>query len=318
MKENLGTTMGEKSLTGRLWSSLRAGEKVALGFFTYRVLEALVAPLALRERATLISLNAAVGAVFLGLSWTERRGQNRLLGALRDWLPCALIVLAYRESGLFLLPDVSHRLDLLFIGWDRALLENPWVRSVAAAGSPWLERYFELAYLLTYPFVLLGFAAVYWARDRRRTGGGRSSAKAIEAFWAMVLLAVLTCYALFPFFPLTPPRVLFHDGPGPDSHPLLRGMNLWILDRYSVQACIFPSGHVAGAVATALAVRAHRPRLGALFLFAAASIAAATVFDRYHYAADAVAGALIGAAAYALSGKILRARPAPAEAAPKN
>ena len=123
----------------------------------------------------------------------------------------------------------------------------------------------------------------------------------MDNFWATVLLATLFCYAVYPFFPLMPPRVLFGDVPGPHVAPLLRKLNFWLLDHYSVQACIFPSGHVAAVTAVALAVRKHAPRLGALFLFLAASVAAATVYGRYHYAADAVAGALVGVAAYVAS-----------------
>jgi membrane-associated phospholipid phosphatase len=58
---------------------------------------------------------------------------------------------------------------------------------------------------------------------------------------------------------------------------------------------------LAAATAVALAVRKHAPRLGALFLFLAASVALVTVYGRYHYTADAVAGALVGAAAYVAS-----------------
>ena len=123
----------------------------------------------------------------------------------------------------------------------------------------------------------------------------------MDEFWAAVLLATLFCYAVYPFFPLTPPRVLFGDVPGPHVAPLLRQLNFWLLDHYSVQACLFPSGHVAAVTATALAVRKNAPRLGVLFLFLAASVALATVYGRYHYAADAVAGALVGVAAYQAS-----------------
>ncbi|MBZ5669740.1 MAG: phosphatase PAP2 family protein [Acidobacteriia bacterium] len=48
------------------------------------------------------------------------------------------------------------------------------------------------------------------------------------------------------------------------------------------------------------------PRVGALFLFLAASITVATVCGRYHYAVDAVAGALVGVAAYCASNAIKR------------
>src|SRR5439155_24872235 len=96
------------------------------------------------------------------------------------------------------------------------------------------------------------------------------------------LLAQFTCYALFPLYPSTPPRVIFHDLPGPVVQPLFRKLNFWILGQYGIQSSVFPSGHVAAVTATALSVRAHWPRAGAFFGVAAASVAVATVVGRYH------------------------------------
>jgi membrane-associated phospholipid phosphatase len=84
-------------------------------------------------------------------------------------------------------------------------------------------------------------------------------------------------------------------------------MNLWVLDHFSVQACLFPSGHAAAVTATALAVRAYRPRLGILFCIAALSVAAATVYGRYHYTADTVAGVLVGVVAFVVTRRIHKA-----------
>jgi hypothetical protein len=44
-----------------------------------------------------------------------------------------------------------------------------------------------------------------------------------------VLLAVFTCYLVYPFFPLTPPRVLFHELSGAEPTSALRRLNLWLL-----------------------------------------------------------------------------------------
>jgi membrane-associated phospholipid phosphatase len=297
----------------RAGSTLRVSEKIALFFFTYALVVAWFFPISLGERAAILLLNAvAIGVVFL-LGQHGRPEKNNFLSVLRDWLPCVLIVLAYRESGLFLTPDVSHRLDNLFIVWDRALLGSSWFKSIAAAGAPWLGRLMELAYLLVYPFVPMGFAAVYFGRGSSDANGTARATDSADFYWTAVLLAVLASYALFPFFPLTPPRVLFHDLPmatgaaGSMADPsLLRKLNYWVLNRYSVEACIFPSGHVAGAVATALAVRALRPRLGVVFLFAAACITVSTVFGRYHYTADALAGLALGVAGFLLARLLAR------------
>ena len=247
------------------------------------------------------ALNTLMFSTLVALDHNRRRAP--WLTAAADLFPALLILVAYRESGLLLTSDPSHHLDFVFIRWDRVLLQNQLVQAVLQAGAPWVQHYLEFAYLLCYPLVPLGAAAIHYAPPRNGAREPAGIQRAMDAFWAPVLLATLFCYAVYPFFPLTPPRVLFGDVPGPHVEPLLRKLNFWLLDHYSVQACIFPSGHVAAVTAVALAVRKHTPRLGALFLFLAASVALATVYGRYHYAADAVAGALVGAAAYLVSQK---------------
>jgi hypothetical protein len=274
------------------------------------------------------------------------------------------MLLAYRESGLFIKADPAHRLDHLFILWDHRLLHSRSVEGLLYACAPWLQHYLEICYLLCYPLVPLGFTALYLCVPAAQRGPGRmpknlpirelpharcegshaslhsrprffsrqfgsgmrmftdysphaitgsglarnlncerSCTEAMfDKFWTTVLLATLFCYAIYPLFPLTPPRVLFSDVPGPPVLPLIRNLNLWVLGRLSVQVCLFPSGHAAAA----LAVRAYRPRLGILFCLAALSVAAATVYGRYHYAADAVAGVCVGVAAFVLSSRIHR------------
>ncbi|MFZ0962464.1 MAG: phosphatase PAP2 family protein [Terriglobia bacterium] len=271
-------------------------EQIALAFFAYITLAAFPFHLSARELGVIISLNALTLATLMTLNRNRQRAN--WLAAAADFLPAVLILVAYRESGLLLIPDSSHHLDYLFIQWDRVLLHNQFVPAVLQVGAPWFEHYLEFAYMLCYPLVPLGVAAIHFvSRGKDKPAAER----AMNDFWATVLLATLFCYAVYPFFPLTPPRVLFGDLPGPHVEPLLRQWNFWLLDHYSVQACIFPSGHVAAATAVALAVRKHAPRLGVLFLFLAASVAIATIYGRYHYAADAFVGALVGVAAYLTS-----------------
>jgi membrane-associated phospholipid phosphatase len=300
-----GTT--PPSIIANLWRGLRPAERIVLAFLAYAVLAAIVFHLSLRDSALIAGLNLTAATVVVVLNKFHKTDSR--LSMARDWFPAALILLAYRESGLFVRPDPSHHLDYVLILWDRHLLQNRLVHGLLSLGSPWLQHYLELSYLLCYPLLPLGLLVIYLANHSKTSpdhlqdqpAGARRQRLAIDQFWTAVLLATLTCYALYPFFPLTPPRVLFRDLPGPAVPPLFRQVNFWILDRYSVQACIFPSGHVAAVTATALSVRAYVPRLGLLFLFAAASIALATVYGRYHYAADAVAGALVGLGAFLIA-----------------
>lgn len=286
-----------------LTHALQPAEKIVLVFLGYTLLTSLVFPLSLRERLVVVGANFVAGSAILLLAKTSCRGLSPLLATIRDWLPAALILLAYRESGLFVTPDPTHHLDYLFIRWDSVLLKSAWVDELLSIGSPWLQYYLEFCYFLCYALVPLGIGSCYLAR-RLGVLNRLEAERAINHFWTTVLLAVLCCYLIFPLFPLTPPRVLFHDLPGPPVRSLLRHLNLWLLGNYSVEACIFPSGHVAAVTSIALSLRAHLPRVSMVFLVGAVSVAAATVYGRYHYSADAVAGAFVGLAAYYLSNHI--------------
>jgi membrane-associated phospholipid phosphatase len=318
----------EKTLFSRqLGSKLRITEKTLLAFFAALFIASLTLSLPGATLGVLAVLNVIVGCLIVALSKDDLVERSRMASAIRDWLPALLMLLAYRESGLFIRPDPAHRLDHLFILWDRTMLHGRWVEWALYSCAPGLQHYLEMFYLLCYPLVPLGFAALYLARSsitaHRERGGmpkdlsfrgvprprddEESRRVMFDKFWTAVLLATLFCYAVYPFFPLTPPRVLFNDVPGPTVPPLLRNMNLWVLDHFSVQACLFPSAHAAAVTATALAVRAYMPRLGILFCVAALSVAAATVYGRYHYMADTVAGVLVGVVAFVVTRRIHKA-----------
>jgi membrane-associated phospholipid phosphatase len=311
-------------------SNLRVPEKLLLGFLIYLTLAAFLFPLDLRQRLAVLALNALVGSVIVTLSppLAGDRARSRFLSVVRDWIPSILILVAYRESGLFFTPDPAHRLDYFFIRFDDALLKNAWAVRTLEWSAPWLQHYLEFSYFLCYPIVPLGLASLYLVRREVAAGGtcpdvvgspppdrpaalkggatDRPYGPAIEHFWTAVLLASFTCYLLFPLFPLAPPRELFNDVPGPRVAPLLRGMNHWLLGKYAVGASLFPSAHVAATTAMALVIHRYLPRFGWLFVIVAVSIALATVYGRYHYAADALAGALVGVSAYLLSKRIFR------------
>ncbi len=63
-----------------------------------------------------------------------------------------------------------------------------------------------------------------------------------------------------------------------------------MVEHLTIRVNTFPSGHVAGSLAVALAVIRVMPGAALLFLVLAASIAVACVVGRYHYVIDVIAG----------------------------
>ncbi len=311
---------------------LRVSEKLAVAYLAYSTAAAAFFPVWITQGFTIAVLNLLSGVVIalFGRSSAARRdglhalpepSSNLFVSVLRDAFPAVLVLLAYRESGLCCLPDAGRHLNYLFDRWDHAVLWSPWALALLNAGAPWLQRYLELCYSFCYPLVPLGLGALLvlrrWPNLDRSSGftDPETASRSIDQFWTALLLAEFTCYLLFPFFPSDPPRLFFyylpgHDIPGPSVQPLFRHLNFWILGHYGIQSSVFPSGHVAAVTATALSVRRHWRRAGDCFVILAISISFATFICRYHYLADAVAGALIGVAAYLISRRVDR-RPKP-------
>jgi membrane-associated phospholipid phosphatase len=76
-----------------------------------------------------------------------------------------------------------------------------------------------------------------------------------------------------------------------------------------IYTSVFPSAHVSGAVASALGlvrclgIRDHAARVALVY---ALLVSLATVYGRYHYAVDAVAGIAVGLGAAAMATAALR------------
>ncbi len=151
----------------------------------------------------------------------------------------------------------------------------------------------ELAYLFCYPIVPIGLACLYVAGLREES----------DRFWTAVLLAVFGCYGVLPWLPTRPPRAI--EGAPMRSSGLVRRVNLRVLGLASIQLNTFPSGHVAASLATALAVCARLPLAGIPLGLLALAIAVGSVVGRYHYAADALAGAVLALLGFVISRSVV-------------
>jgi membrane-associated phospholipid phosphatase len=169
-------------------------------------------------------------------------------------------------------------------------LDHRWrVHTISARAPRPVIELLELAYLCCYPMVPIGIACLYFA--------GLSEES--DRFWSAVLLAVFGCYGALPWLPTRPPRAI--EGAPVRSPGLVRRVNLSVLGVTSVPLNTFPSGHTAAALAIALAVAARLPFAGLLLGLLALAIAIGSVVGRYHYAADALAGAALALLGFLIS-----------------
>jgi len=260
----------------------RRSELHLLSFFLYVSMLATVLPVSRQIAALIWTTNAAITLWFSLFAWADRSKGFTILDYVRDFFPLPLILLAFREMGWLDLPHTGHGFENFWIHADRYLLHTLGLKAAVESLGPVLPSILEAAYLTVYSIPVLLVLAFYRYGARRR----------LDDAYSILLFATLTTYALFPYFPSEPPRLVFpqSDLPLPS---LLRSWNLQLLDAHSIHLSVFPSGHCAAAFGAAFAVWRLLPEprwLRYAFLILAILIGIATVYGRYHYAVDAVAG----------------------------
>jgi membrane-associated phospholipid phosphatase len=208
------------------------------------------------------------------------------------------MILAYKQMGWF---APAHHMNLLehdWIVWDRLLLDTLGGRALLESLGPVLPSILELSYSLVYTIPPLTMAILYGLKLRHRS----------DALLTIYLLGLLICYAQFPFWPSEPPRAVFPGQDMPTVHTPFRDFNLWLVGNYGIHTSVFPSAHVSGVFAAAMAMLylvPQRRRLLLAYFTYASLVAIITVYGRYHYAVDAVGGLVIGVAAGPLGARLM-------------
>jgi membrane-associated phospholipid phosphatase len=270
---------------------LRVSEWETIGFFAY---VALISPWFpnrpfLRSQPVLLLL--AVVILFGLLARMECIPFcEKPISIVRDFLPIVTTLVAFKEMGLFQPVQFFHRNESVWIRWDDLFLREWHVRSVIEAGGGALPWVLETFYLLVYLAGVVGVVILYLAGCRKR----------VDGFLSLYVLGTLLAYSLFPYFSSEPPRIAFPTIDAPQVFTAMRRLNLWILAHGTIHSAVFPSAHVSSAFSAAWAMFFALPRrkaFGWAMLLYAVGVSVATVYGRYHYLADAVAGLGISVAA---------------------
>lgn len=236
-------------------------------------------------RTWLVALHLAGGAALLILN--RARPAAGILRVIRDWHPLMLFPLLYKEVEL-LAPGLGDwRLTSAIPAWEAALFAGQPSRFLSER-LPFvpLSEYLHFCYL-SYVIVIPSVAA-YWYVSRREA-----------AFGELLLLlstVLLGSYLFFILLPVDSPYYL-----SPRLGPPLAGHFFFDLvhavsARGGARGGAFPSAHVSGAVVVSLVAWRHQRRLAYLLLAVTASVMLATVYGRFHYALDTLAGAALAIA----------------------
>lgn len=260
----------------RLW----AVDKVILAYLAFTAALVAVGSDRIPYAPVLLALHMA-GAALIVIA-ASRSGRASWL--FRMWYPLVFVTLSYREMAL-IIPAVRtwvadqwlSDLDLAFWGVHPTIWLERWQ-------TPLLTDSLQIIYTLFVPAVLVVPVALWW---QRRYGDFRRVA-------FLIALGYLVSYIGYFIVPARGPRVLLHDL---QTIPLQGGpIFTWmqsLLDRLeSTHYDCFPSGHTELTIIAWWCSRSLSRGLFAVYGVYTICIMFATVYLRYHYTVDVLAGVL--------------------------
>lgn len=271
-------------------------DRVMLAYFAAATLLELVGWPSLPDPGLLLLAHLA-GAALLWLAMAHPA--SRLARIFHHWYPLFYVFACYKEMSI-LIPAL-HRpdLDAALAGLDRQVWgANPtvWLERLR---SPLLAEGLEIVYSLFVPAVLLP-AVLLWRR-------GRYDWFRYYAF--LIALGFLLSYIGYFLVPARGPRFLLD---GLQTYEL-RGVWLfnWLrgtLDRIeAAHYDCFPSGHTEMTILAWWGTRLVSPKLFRGMFVYTMGVIFATVYLRYHYTVDVMAGAIVAGALILTTPRLYRA-----------
>jgi membrane-associated phospholipid phosphatase len=240
---------------------------------------------------------AGVVLTFLILSRPAgpRSGWARFLA---DWYPAFLFLPLYKEVEVLAAAlgnwSLTRTVQAAELGLFGAHLS---IRLSQQYPYLWLSEALHLCYL-SY-VVLIPAVGGYWYFTGRR-----------EAFQQMLFLVAIGYFVSYLFFicyPVDSPYYLFNSLSGPLAQGRIFRLVHFVSDRAGARGGAFPSSHVTISTLVLLTAWARQRSLGYILLPSVVGIYVATVYGRFHYGVDVIAGWLLALAVWAAFSRVSRA-----------
>lgn len=243
----------------------------------------------------ILAHTATIGVVIL-LAWSARRTGWNILSGIRDWYMLFLFVPMFEEMG-----GLIHILGLgwandAFIAFDRWLFGAHPTLLMERIVSPWLTEFMQLSFVTYYfIFYVLGAYVYFIAKNK-------------NLFRSLLLKAGLAFYVSFAGFILLPAEgpwiTLKHLQSIPLEGGLFHQLANLIEQHGTIPGGAFPSSHITVAYAVLVGTFTDYRNLFYALLPIFLCMSVSTVYGRYHYAADVIAGVVVGIACASLGSRI--------------
>lgn len=249
-----------------------------------------------------LAIHAAVAVAILGLVRTAAaRPQNAAIQFARHWYALALYMFFFEELGGLVHVLFPNWFDRFLIQFDFNLAGVHPSLFLGRFATPALNDFMQLAYMTYFLYLVLLPAILYASRDRL-------------AFWTVMTSTAIAQYSVYIIAILLPIESPYFSLASLQTKPLAGGACTAVINLIEhfgrVHGAAFPSAHVAGSMVAILASWRYRRWLFWACLPFFISMCVATVYGRYHYVADVLAGLAVGAIGYLLGSRLVQPRAA--------
>lgn len=266
-------------------------------FIAYFAVTGFLLGLTVKDHPTaLLLVFAHIAAI--GIILVLRRYSSRPALVVHHWYLLAYVPFCYKEVPYIISSLGLSSVDLTLARWDLAMWKTDPVFWPDALQSPLLTEFLQLVYFMFIPSVIF-LGVLYWYRR---------SSQEFRYCTFLVVATFLVSYLGYIALPARGPRFMSYVA----QHPALQG--LWAFRFYQgtldslegMQYDCFPSGHVAVMIVCCYAARKLSSPMFWTFCVFAALIAFSTIYLRYHYMIDVLAGTLLAILLIVVSPRIYK------------
>ena len=287
----------------RYW---RMPDLISIVYLASLILLVLVAREHITDWRWLLARYAILLTLQAGVAAGRGHGLPRIIVAFFPLVP----ILGIYDSLQFIPQLNPGDRDDLLISIDRVVLGGDpslWLERIS---TPWLTELLQVAYLVYYvlPIVLLGTLYRRQPCGAKEAGQARDHGRAFDLCVVALLLSHYLAFTGYMAVPALGPRFALAPMYRTDLTGLLATEPIrQFLDALEgIKRDAFPSGHVSAALISVHYMFRFTPRLAWCALPAVSLMIFATLYLRYHYAADILAGGMLAALCVLLAPRLLR------------
>ncbi len=216
-------------------------------------------------------------------------GRNTVIRTLRYWYIPIVLGFFYEQIDDIIVIIHARYLDPYVYNFELALLGFHPSVVMERISTPLVTEFMNVGYHSYYWIGPVLGLSLYLKKDYipfRRT-------------LFSILVAFFISYLGFIIFPVVGPRYeLAHLYDSPLTGYAVTRLQQFIMASGDIMGGAMPSSHVAVALVVLLCAWTYRKRMALVFTPLVVTLAVSTVYNRYHYVSDVIAGIMVGLMAF--------------------